>query len=566
MRNVERAATTLTNLLVQPSARTRWAAVPVIAAGLTAGTWIVAATGGARFAGVHTLYLAVIGAALVFAWFGGLLAGLVAGLLVGPWMPLDTSTGEPQGAVNWIDRMVFFCVVGVLVGVGVSMLRRRMAMLSWLRDHDAKTGLLTHDGLVRELDERLAGRGLERQSVAVAQLNNLLDIQNTFGPEFADRLVSAICRRARDLVPAEYPMALLQGDRIGVVVPARTQTATPARVIEQRIRDPYRVDGVPIYVDFAFGAATFPQHGATAEQLLQKASIAMHLAVHRGAPSLVYDSATDQTNRDNLLLLGMLPGALASGELSIWHQAKVELATGAVVGTEALLRWCHPERGLIPPGQFLPQAESSPLINDLTRWVIDAAADDQASLSARGHDVAVSINLSVRNLYDPLLLHSLDQAVQQHGIEPGDLELELTESSVVNDFDECARIVAALRDRGYGVSIDDFGTGHTSLAYLKQLPITTLKIDQSFVRHLATDDADRVIVRSVVDLAGSLGLVSVAEGVEDDEAIALLRDWGCTYAQGFGFHRPCPYEEFVDWLERQPRAAPRSNRRLVASR
>ena len=350
-------------------------------------------------------------------------------------------------------------------------------------------------------------------------------------------------------MPADVPIALIQPDRIALVFRNGPETRQQRAEIEARVRAPYQVDGVPVYVDFAFGAAEFPKHASTVEELLQKASIAMHTAVLRKRPYYLYDSAADLTSRDNLLLLGMIPAALANNELKIWHQAKFSLASGKVSSTEALLRWAHPQRGLIPPGKFIPQAEESALINNLTQWVIAAALADKAAWKARGQSMGVAINLSVRNLRDRALLDALHETVTRHGIDPQHVELEITESAVMHDFDYCAQLITRLRDRGYRVSIDDFGTGHSSLAYLKKLPVCTLKIDQTFVKKLAHDASDQKIVRTILGLARSLDLESIAEGVEDEAALALLRDWGCDYAQGFCLHEPAPYDQLLAWME-----------------
>jgi EAL domain-containing protein (putative c-di-GMP-specific phosphodiesterase class I) len=227
----------------------------------------------------------------------------------------------------------------------------------------------------------------------------------------------------------------------------------------------------------------------------------------------------------------------------------LSLATGRISGTEALLRWSQPQRGLILPGQFIPQAEETALINDITQWVICAALADMAAWTGRGQTMGVAINLSVRNLHDHTLLETLHETTLRHGIDPQHVELEITESAVMDDFEYCAKLIARLRDRGYRVSIDDFGTGHASLAYLKRLPVSTLKIDQSFVKNLGHEPSDQKIVRVILNLAKSFGLQTIAEGVEDDAALALLRDWGCDYVQGFGLHRPAPYAKLLAWMD-----------------
>jgi diguanylate cyclase len=249
-------------------------------------------------------------------------------------------------------------------------------------------------------------------------------------------------------------------------------------------------------------------------------------------------------------LLGMIPAALANNEFAVWHQAKLSLATGRISSTEALLRWIHPQRGFIPPASFIPHAEESTLIDDITRWVVGTALADKAAWTARGHFLRVAINLSVRNLHQSSLLDTLHETVTRRRIEPEEVELEITESAVMGDIDYCVRFIERLRERGYRVSIDDFGTGHSSLAYLSKLPVNALKIDRAFIRDVTRDPTGQKIVRTILELARSLHLETVAEGVEDEQALSLLRDWGCDYAQGFAVHRPSPADDLTAWLER----------------
>ena len=534
----------------EPSPRTRRVAAAATALLLALAWLLVDLSGGVKFSAVHAMYLPVIASALIFEVRGALLIGVAAGLIVGPFMPLDTDTGEAQDPTNWIQRMFFFCLIGAVVGLGTGVFRRQMRYLAWLNDHDSRTGFLTHGGLTKNVQQRLSSvADGSTPVILVVQLNNLLDIENTFGPRFGEELLTRICERGRELVPAELPMALIQPDRLAVMLSSSSQVEELRDRLDRRIREPYDVEGVRVYVDFAFGAAVYPTHATTAEELVQKASIAMHLAIKRTLPWYVYDSRCDATSRDNLVLLGLVPTAIAGNELTMWHQAKTSLATGQVAGTEALLRWNHPDRGLIMPGRFMPQVEDSPMINDVTRWVVGCALDHLSMWRQRGHSMSVSLNVSVRNLHNRVLLHVLDDAVVRHGVAPEDVDLEITESVVMDDFEHCVGLIAQLRDRGYSVSIDDFGTGHSSLAYLKKLPVTKLKVDQAFIRNLAVDDRDQRITRSIIDLAAALRVESVAEGVEDEASADMLREWGCDYAQGNYLHAACPYDEFISWIE-----------------
>ncbi len=524
---------------------------------LAIGTaWLVYATGGVRFAYLHLMYVPVVLGALAFGVSGGVLAGLAGGLLLGPLMPLATSTGEMQQPLNWIYRLTSFALIGALVGGGAQLLRRQLRELEWLHAHHPDTGLLNLAGLIKELDGMMRSATSGHKLVlSIMQLDNFLEIQNTFGSAFGMRVLAQVAERAQRIAPSGSLLALVQPDRLVSVVPGDEATQPIRERIEAAVRDSYLVDGVPIHVEASIGVAHFPAHAAAAEELLQKASIAMHWATSSQSAISVYDDANDRTSRDNLILLGGLPDAIARGELLVWHQAKIKLATGEVAGTEALLRWMHPQRGIVPPSSFIPQAEETMLINSVTQMVIAAAFADAGSWRAAGHRLRVSVNLSVRNLRDHMLLDVLEQNTRRHKLDPADIELEITESAVMVDPDYCIRLISLLRDRGYGVAIDDFGVGHSSLAYLQKLRVSALKIDQEFVKTLASDPNNQKIVRSILHLTKALGLETIAEGVDDEGAIALLREWGCDYGQGYGLHRPAPSQDLLRFIAERRRNA-----------
>ena len=525
---------------------------------LASGTaWLVYTTGGVRFAYLHLMYVPVVLGGLAFGVPGGVLAGIAGGLLLGPLMPQDTSTGQMQELFNWIYRLTSFTLIGARVGAGAQLLRRQLRELEWLHEHHPDTGLLNLAGLIKQLENMMGNATEGRKLVlSVTQLNNFLEIQNTFGTAFGMRVLIQVVDRAKRVVPPGSLLALVQPDRLVSVVSGEEATQMTGERVEAENKESYLVNEVPIHVDASIGVAHFPDHARTADELLQKASIAMHWATSSKSALSLYDIANDRTSRDNLILLGGLRDAIDRGELQVWHQAKVSLATGEVAGTEALLRWKHPQRGIVLPGSFIPQVEETTLINSVTQVLIAAAFADAGGWRAAGYRLRVSINLSVRNLRDHMLLEVLEQNARRHELEPADIDLEITESAVMMDPDYCIRLISLLRDRGYGVSIDDFGVGHSSLAYLQKLRVSALKIDQEFVKMLASEPNNQKIVRAILHLASSLGLETVAEGVEDDRAFALLREWGCDYAQGFGVHRPAPPQDLLRFIEQRRSAAP----------
>jgi diguanylate cyclase (GGDEF)-like protein len=515
---------------------------------------LVYATGGVQFAYLHLMYIPVVLSGLAFGVRGGVLAGIAGGLLLGPFMPLNTSMGAMQQPLNWIYRLTSFALIGTLVGAGAQLLRRQLRELEWLHEHHPETGLLNLAGLLKELDDMMGNVTGRRELVlSIMQLNNFLEIQNTFGAAFGMRVLAQVIDRAQRLMPSGSLLALVQPDRLVSVIPGEEASQTMRERVEAAVKESYLVDGVPIHVAASIGVAHFPVHAATAEELLQKASIAMHWANSSRSAISLYDTANDRTSRENLILLGGLPDAIERGELQVWHQAKIALATDEVAGTEALLRWKHPQRGIVSPGSFIPQVEETTLINSVTQVMIAAAFADAGSWRAAGYRLRVSINLSVRNLRDHMLLDVLEQNARRNQLEPTDIELEITESAVMVDPDHCIRLIALLRDRGYGVSIDDFGTGHSSLAYLQKLRVSALKIDQAFVKTIASDSNNQKIVRAILHLAKSLGLETIAEGVDDERAVTLLREWGCDYGQGYGLHRPAPSQDFQRFVDERKR-------------
>lgn len=541
-----------------PGAKAATAAAMIFLGLATA--WLVHATGGVQFAYLHVMYVPIVLSALAFGVPGGIVAGLAGGLLLGPAMPLDTASGAPQDTLNWTYRLTFFVLIGALVGAGAQLLRRHLRELQWLHEHHPDTGLLNLAGLLKQLEGLMRAAPPGRKLVvSITQLDNFLEIQNTFGTGFGMRALAQVVERARGVVPPGSLLALVQPDRLATVVSGEEAPQVTRERLEAAVKESYLVDGVPIHVEASIGVAHFPEHAGTAEELLQKASIAMHWATLRKTPIAVYDGATDRTSRDNLILLGSLPEAIERGELHVWHQAKLALATNEITGTEALLRWRHRDRGMVPPGSFIPQLEETTLINPVTQVVIARAFADAGSWRAAGHRLKVSVNLSVRNLRDRMLLDVLEENMRRHELDASDIELEITESAVMADPDYCIRLITLLREQGYGVSIDDFGVGHSSLGYLQKLSVSALKIDQVFVKTLVTDANNRKIVRAILQLAKSMGLETVAEGVEDSAALELLRDWGCHYAQGYGIHRPAPGAELVRFLEAQGSTAVRQD-------
>ncbi len=284
---------------------------------------------------------------------------------------------------------------------------------------------------------------------------------------------------------------------------------------------------------------------------MRRADVAMYVAKRRGLGYTLYTPEEDQYSPARLALTHQLRHAIEQDELRLYFQPVVSFATGRLTHVEALVRWQHPEHGMLPPDQFVPLAEQIGLINALSAWVIDAALRQCAVWRQANQPVSVSINLSARNLHDPQLPQAIVRLLEKHGVPPEQLTIELTESMIMGEPARALETLSQLNQMGVGLSIDDYGTGYSSLAYLKRLPMHELKIDKSFVLDMVADENDAVIVRSTIDLGHNLGLQVVAEGVENREIWERLATLGCDQAQGYYLARPMPAEDLAGWMQQR---------------
>ena len=398
----------------------------------------------------------------------------------------------------------------------------------------------------------LAAAGGHSVAVLMLDLDRFKHVNDVLGYALGDRLLVAVAARlGAEVVREGDVVARLGGDEFALLLP--DADAAAARAVAQRItasfERPLTLDEQTIDLGAGIGIACWPAHADDAETLLVRAEIAMYGAKRGSEGVQVYDPALDGSSAQTLSLLSELRQAIDTGELRLFLQPKVALSHGRLVGAEALLRWQHPQRGLLPPLEFIPFAEQTGFVRRLTLWVFEEAARQWRSLQAHGA-VRVSVNLSTRDLLDPELPAKLGALLRQHGAPAGGFCLEITESAIMDDPARAEATLNALSASGFKLSIDDFGTGYSSLAYLKRLPVDELKIDRSFVLAMSRDADDAKIVRSTIDLAHNLGLSVVAEGIEDAGVYAQLRALQCDEGQGYHMARPLPVAEFAAWAQR----------------
>jgi diguanylate cyclase (GGDEF)-like protein/PAS domain S-box-containing protein len=423
-----------------------------------------------------------------------------------------------------------------------------------MRFYDQLTGLPNRVLLLNRLGRALAEslRTSRPLSLLILALERFRDVTNTLGHHNGDLIVRDLAARLGDALGDPDRVARLRGDEFGVLLPdadAAFARQVGARVLGSLER-PFMVAKLPIEISASVGIAVAPEHGTEAETLLRHADSAVQAARKVGGGECVlYSPQCEPHDPSRLALLGELRRSLDANELLLHYQPKIDLKTRTVVGAEALLRWPHPRRGLVPPAEFIPLAEQTGLVRPLTKWVLDRAAGEAQAWARAGHQIPVAVNVSARSLHDGRIVDDVEEALLTHDLRTSALQIEVTESAVMADAGRAAEVLSGLSGRGVSIAIDDFGTGYSSLDRLRRLPVHELKIDRSFVMGMAGDGGeDTAIVRSTADLAHNLGLSVVAEGVEDQWTLDLLATFGCDLAQGYHIARPMPAADFAGWL------------------
>src|SRR4051794_30701518 len=384
---------------------------------------------------------------------------------------------------------------------------RRLAEIRRQATTDDLTGLPNRRHLDRSLQRRLEAAKVRGASLALLliDLDGFKELNDTLGHRAGDLVLEQIGPRLRAVLRAGDELARLGGDEFAVVLSDADDAEPVGRRIASALGAGLTVDGIDVRIGASIGIAVFPEHGEDAETLLQRADVAMYQAKAARSGHAFYQRDRDRHSRERLALIGELRDAIGTDQLVLHFQPKLDIATGAVRDVEALVRWMHPERGLLAPGAFVPLAEQTGVMGELTWHVIDAALRQVAAWYERGIDLAVAVNVSAATLLDEGWATDVAGALVRHGVPASRLRIEITEDALMGDAERALRVVEGLVATGIGVSVDDFGTGYSSLGLLKHLPVDELKIDRTFIRDLLTDTADAAIVQSVVDLGGRSG-------------------------------------------------------------
>lgn len=436
----------------------------------------------------------------------------------------------------------------------VSERREAEQQLAYLQHHDTLTGLanrtLFQDRLHHAMFE--AQRRKSMAAVLFLDLHRFKDINESFSHEAGDMVLKAVAERLVPIMRKTDTLSRFMGDEFAIVAGEIDDPQDVSRFAQRllgTLDTPFTIADQQVFVSASLGIAVYPTDGQDAETLIRNAEAAMYQAKHTGRQGFqFYEAEMNRSARERLAMESRLHGALAKNEYLLHYQPQINLVQGDVHGAEALLRWHDGERGVVPPAQFIPILEESGWMVEVGEWVLREACQWASGWHAKGHRLHISANLSPRQFSDPDLVSRVLAILRDTGLAPQYLELELTESMLIADETQGLKILGALHEAGISLAIDDFGTGYSSLAYLKKLPVDFLKVDKTFVMNMNADADDRVIVRSTIDLAHNLGLRVVAEGIENDASLKLLRELHCDLAQGFFVARPMPSAQFAAWL------------------
>jgi diguanylate cyclase (GGDEF)-like protein len=486
-----------------------------------------------------------------------LAAPLLGGGEVIGWLVVANRLGQVR-AFDGDDLRLFATLanhasVALENGHLINRLRREIAEREHQALHDPLTDLPNRTLFLQRVDAML-DRG-ETGAVALLDLDRFKEINDTLGHHSGDLLLQHVANRIRASLPETGTVARLGGDEFALLLPATSIVDALAitEAVERALGTPIEVDEVSLEMRASIGIALAPEHGRDRTTLLRCADVAMYEAKTSGAHVVVYSSKHDHNTTERLRLAHEMRSAIDAGRIVAYFQPKADMATGHIIGAEALARWPHPQRGLVMPDEFIHVAEQSGLITEITMLVLDQALDQCRRWHDAGLELTVAVNLAFRSLIDCDLARDVDAALARHRLPASALTLEITESTIMADPQRSLEALERLAAMGVTLSVDDFGTGYSSLAYLQRLPVHEVKVDRSFVRQLSTDSAAATIVRSIIDLGHNLGLDVVAEGVEDRRCWDLLRTLGCNSAQGYFLSKPIPGALLTEWLlQREP--------------
>jgi diguanylate cyclase (GGDEF)-like protein len=480
------------------------------------------------------------------------------------YLPYTPISRDVNGGIHVLYRnLAIGLALLYLILLGISLwvsrrLRRQVKVNTYLSEHDVLTDLPNRELFHRMASAELASakRHARRTTIAIIDLDRFKDVNDTLGHHNGDLLLTMIGDRLRTHLRAPDALARFGADEFGVLLSDVGDPFDVLTRLREVLQGELEVGGLPLSIEASIGFVVFPEDGDSVDELLQRADMAMYVAKTSRTSVVRYSETQNQFDASKLTLVTELRHAIAMNELVLHYQPKIVAGTDVVSGVEALVRWQHPTLGLLYPDRFIPLVEQTDLIDELTDWVLRRALAELTSLSPRCETLQMSVNVSTRNLGRPEFASQVAQHLADVGVDPARLTIEVTETALMADPERSVASLHEMSQAGVRISIDDFGSGQTSLGLLANLPIAELKIDRSFIQDIHVHPAHAAIVRSMVELGHQLDLVVVAEGVETSDELRTVESTGCNLVQGYFYARPMPGSQLRPWLEERSVPAP----------
>ena len=506
--------------------------------------FLVYSTGGIKFVYSHSMYIPIILAGIFYGPYVGGFIAFVAAILLGPLMPIDTLTNEMQDPMNWLYRMLIFILVGSIIGYASNRLRKDADHIENLMSVNQET-LVPNTNHLKKIYESL---DFSTYSIFTVLINNHQNIIDILGIQIYHSLIHQIFVDLKRGLPEKSYIVQSDSNKLWVMTPFNDLESDVKKVIAI-IKETKQIKNVPLYVDLSIGVTTCHSFGECKTVTVFEDSDVS--ARHAQINNLLYVIGDKEKyrRRTDYELLASFNEALINKETFLVFQPKIDLSTQKTFGFEALTRWNHPTRGNIPPDVFVPLIEETKLIHAFTDWVLKNALIKCKEMMNQGHNLPISINVSAKNLYDPKFYDRSMEIIKDYDVPTHLIEFELTESTLMINPKESRKILQNFVDQGIKISLDDFGSGYSSLAYLTQFPIHFIKIDRFFIQNIVNDHSMLTIVESTIELSKNLGYKVIVEGVETKEVADLVISKGCDYAQGYYYAKPMTSKDVSEWYE-----------------
>lgn len=517
-------------------------------AGVTALVWL---TGGIKYVYSHSMYIPIALAGIIFGYRGGIIVGLIGGVALGPWMPINTDTMEMQETINWLYRTFYFVSVGVLAGLSSDTSRRYIERLRQLARRDSVSKLPNRKALLECLEKLRTTRGMSQSNhfLVTCSIDNGMALRSAFGFTVIDAIIESYAKALQEMPQHTPEVFRIHAGQLAALFPNINTEDTEVLMNEclATLRENANFQKLSVYVNRHLGGVLLNDSSIEPTTTLQHAEIAIARANDKMTDSFIYTEEVSENISKQLALMADVTEGIERGDFLMHYQPKVELANGKAYGVEALIRWHHPEKGWIRPDEFIPSAEHSTLILKISEFVLREVIRQTSVWQKQGIYLQVAINVTGHDLLQPGFSQMLFDLLKEYEVDGNWIEIEITEGTLIEDIDDVVAELLKLAKAKITVSIDDFGTGYSSLQYLYKLPISLLKIDQVFVKTVPEDDGASHICAAAIVLAQKMGIKSLAEGVETEANLAYLRELGCDYGQGYLFCKPLGADEFVEW-------------------